>query len=60
MLPEDRLEEAKKQIGLARESETLTEQERQWLADAVRSVEAVEAGLQLTREQEEDTAVLDP
>jgi len=59
MLPEERLAEAKKQIAIASESDTLTQKEQQWLADAVRSVEAVEAVLERTREQSEDAQVID-
>jgi len=59
MLPEERLAEAKKQIAIASESDTLTQKERQWLADAVRSVEATQAVLKRTREQSEDAQVID-
>jgi hypothetical protein len=59
MLPEERLEEAKKQIAVAAESDTLTQKEQQWLADAVRSVEATQAVLERSREQSEDAQVIE-
>jgi len=59
MLPEDRLEEATKQIRLARESESLTQVEQQWLLDAVQAIQAAEAALEGSREQSEDAEVIE-
>jgi len=59
MLPEDRLQEARKQIDIARSSETLTEIEREWLGKALRSIAAAEAILDESREEGEDAEVIE-
>jgi hypothetical protein len=59
MLPDERLEEATKQIGLARQSGTLTQAEREWLDDAIRNCEAARLVLEESREQSEDAEVIE-
>jgi hypothetical protein len=59
MLPEERLDEAIKQIKLARESATFTAQERKWTADSIMALEACQSILEQTREQEDNAEVLE-
>jgi len=59
MLPEERLAEAVKQISLARQSDSLTESELQWLRTASRNCETVRLVLEESREQSEDAEVIE-
>jgi len=59
MLPEERLAEAVKQIHLARQSDSLTDSELEWLSTASRNCEAARLVLEESREQSEDAEVIE-
>jgi len=59
MLPEERLEEAIKQIELARESDTPTQSEQRRLAETVGRLEGVRAALSEARAADEDAEVIE-
>jgi len=59
MLPEERLAEAVKQIDLARQSDSLTDSELEWLSTASRNCEAARLVLEESREQSEDAEVIE-
>jgi len=59
MLPEERLEEALKQIELAGRSDTLTDPEQRWLDEAARNCQAARLVLEESREQSEDAEVIE-
>jgi len=54
MRPEERLDEAAKQIEIVRETETLTDAELRWLNDAIRNVGAVEAIIEAGRMEDDN------
>jgi hypothetical protein len=58
MLPEDRLDEAIKQVDIVRETDSLTSHEQRWLRDAQRDLEAVAAILERQRAQRDDAEVV--
>jgi len=59
MLPEERLAEAIKQIHLARQSDSLTDSELEWLSTASRNCEAARLILEESREQSEGAEVIE-
>jgi len=59
MLPEERLAEAIKQIDLARQSDSLTDSELEWLSTASRNCEAARLVLEESREQSEGCEVIE-